>query len=191
MDLIYAQYRLLYEIIPNALHSTFDPKIKPGPHANGIVGCTSAKPTDSVIKQVIQLSINQFASRQVTTSSQPAQTASVLFVQSSDQKGNQQPERNKKKGKNNHKGGNKNENANFNDKNDRNVGGDKQSKCKVNFPCKLYKDDHLTHLCHRMEDASRFIAQGPAVLTNPLPHNQNMNLRTHDPHSALGGDQNP
>ena len=29
------------------------------------------------------------------------------------------------------------------------------------------------------------------MLTNPLPHNQNMNSRTHDPHSALGGDQNP
>ena len=31
-----------------------------------------------------------------------------------------------------------------------------------------------------MEDASRFIAQGPVVLTNPLPHNKNMNSRTHD-----------
>ena len=29
------------------------------------------------------------------------------------------------------------------------------------------------------------------MLTNPLPHNQNMNSRTHDPHYALGGDQNP
>ena len=29
------------------------------------------------------------------------------------------------------------------------------------------------------------------MLTNPLPHNQNMNLRTHDPHSTSGGDQNP
>ena len=42
-----------------------------------------------------------------------------------------------------------------------------------------------------MEDASRFIAQGLAVLTNPLPNNQNMKLRTIDPHCALGGDQNP
>ena len=42
-----------------------------------------------------------------------------------------------------------------------------------------------------MEDASRFIAQGPAVLTNPLPHNQNLNLSTHDPHFASGGDQDP
>ena len=41
-----------------------------------------------------------------------------------------------------------------------------------------------------MEDALRFIAQGPAVLTNPLANNQNMNLRTIDPHCALGGGQN-
>ena len=59
LDLIYAQYGLLYEIIPNALHSSFDPKVKPGPHANGIVGCTSNKPIDLVVKQVSQLSINQ------------------------------------------------------------------------------------------------------------------------------------
>ena len=56
-------------------------------------------------------------------SSQPTQMASVLYVQSSDQKGNQQPGWNRKKGKNNHKGGNKNENAN--DKNGQNAGGDK------------------------------------------------------------------
>ena len=104
-------------------------------------------------------------------SSQPTQTASVLSVQSSDQKGNNQHERNKKNGKNNLKGGNKNENSNSNDKNSQNVGGDKQPKRKVKFPCKFCKDDHLTHLCPRMEDASRFIAQGPVVLINPLPHN--------------------
>ena len=38
------------------------------------------------------------------------------------------------------------------------LGGDKKTKHKVKFPCKLCKDDHLTHLCHHMEDASRFIA---------------------------------
>ena len=50
LDLIYAQFGLLYEIIPDAPHSSFDPKIKPGPHTNGIVGCTSAKHEDSVVK---------------------------------------------------------------------------------------------------------------------------------------------
>ena len=80
LDLIYAQYGLLYEIIPNALHSSFDPKVKLGPHANGIVGCASAKPADSVAKQVSQLPINQSASGQAMASSQPTQTTSVLSV---------------------------------------------------------------------------------------------------------------
>ena len=73
------------------------------------------------------MSINQSASGQATALSQPAQTVSVLSVQSSDQKGNQQPGRNKKKGKNNCKGGNKNENFNNNDKNACNAGGGQAS----------------------------------------------------------------
>ena len=85
LDLIYAQSDLLYEIIHNALHSSFDPKVKPGPHADGIVGCASEKPMDLVAKQVIQLSINQSSLGQATASSLPAQMASVLSVQSSDQ----------------------------------------------------------------------------------------------------------
>ena len=52
---------------------------------------------------------------------------------------------------NNRKGGNKNENATNNEKNSQNAGGDKQVKCKVKFPCKLCKDDHLTYLCPRMK----------------------------------------
>ena len=115
--MIYAQSGLLYEIIPNAPRSSFDPKVKPGPHADGIVGCASKKPAGLVAKQVAQLSTNQFALGQATASSHPTQTANVHAVQSSDQKGNQQPGRNKKKGKNNRKGGKRNENANFNDKN--------------------------------------------------------------------------
>ena len=126
LDLIYAQSGLLYEIIPNAPRSSFDLKVKPGPHADGIVGCTSAKPADSVAKQVGQLSINQSTSGQAMASSQPSQMANVLSVQLSDQKGNQKPRPNRKKGKNNNrKGGNKNENANSNDKNGCNAGGDK------------------------------------------------------------------
>ena len=46
LDLIYAQSGLLYEIIPNTPCSSFDPKVKPGPHADGIVGCASVKPRD-------------------------------------------------------------------------------------------------------------------------------------------------
>ena len=50
LDLIYAQSGLLYEIIPNAPCSSFDPKVKPGPHADGIVDCMSDKPIDSVLQ---------------------------------------------------------------------------------------------------------------------------------------------
>ena len=125
--MIYAESGLLYEIIPNAPRSSFDPKVKPGPHADGIVGCASAKLVDSVVKQVSQLSINQSASGQATTLSQPTQMVSVLSVQLSDQKGNQQPRWNKKKGKNNRKGGNRNENANNNEKNACNTRGGQAS----------------------------------------------------------------
>ena len=58
LDLIYAQSGLLYKIIPNAPRSNFDPKVKPGPHVDGIVSCTSTKPVDSVVKQVSQFSVN-------------------------------------------------------------------------------------------------------------------------------------
>ena len=79
LDLIYAQSGLLYDIIPNALRSSFNPKVKPGPHADGIVGCVSDKPMDSVAKQVSQLSINQSASGQATSFSQPTQTRKCTF----------------------------------------------------------------------------------------------------------------
>ena len=47
----------------------------------------------------------------------------------------------------------------------------------IYLPC---KDDHLTYLCPRIDEASRFLAQGPSVIKNPLLHNQNMNLKSHD-----------
>ena len=80
LDLIYAQSGLLYEIIPNAPTSNFDSKVKPGPHADGIVGSNSTKPAYSVMKQVSQLSINQSALGQATTLSQPTQLVNVLSM---------------------------------------------------------------------------------------------------------------
>ena len=65
------------------------------------MGCASDKLADSVAKQVSQFSINQSALGQAMTLSQPTQMVSVISVQSSDQKGNQQPRRNRKKGKDN------------------------------------------------------------------------------------------
>ena len=51
LDLIYAQSRLLYEIIL-APRFNFYPKIKLGPHVDGIVGSTSTNPADSITKKV-------------------------------------------------------------------------------------------------------------------------------------------
>jgi hypothetical protein len=98
----------------------------------------------------------------------------VHSVQSStNPNGNQQLGGNRKKGRgNNRKGGRNNNKAKDNTNNDRsnnNVGEGKKEKWKVKFPCKLCKDDHLTHLCPKLEEASRLLSQPPTVLTNPFP----------------------
>jgi hypothetical protein len=46
IDLIYAQYGMLYHLLPSALRLTHDPRQTPGSHANGIVGSTNVKSTD-------------------------------------------------------------------------------------------------------------------------------------------------
>ena len=97
-------------------------------------------------------SINEFATKQATTSSTPTQLVDVHYLQSSNQKGNQQPTHNRKMGRNNKKGGNKKENPNY-DKNEKTIGGDKKTKRKVKFPYKLCGGYHLTYLCPRIEDA--------------------------------------
>jgi hypothetical protein len=63
---------------------------------------------------------------------------------------------------NNHKGGKNNNKAKDDTNNDRsniNAGEGKKEKGKVNFPCKLCKYDHLTHLCPKIEEASRILSQ--------------------------------
>ena len=52
LDLIYAQFGILYEIIPNAPRSNHDPKVKLGPHFVGIVGFVSVKVVDHVTHQM-------------------------------------------------------------------------------------------------------------------------------------------
>jgi hypothetical protein len=112
-------------------------------------------------------------------------------------KGNQQPRGNKKKNRNNNcKGGNNNNNnkskdENINDKSNNNVGERKKSKIKVKFPFKICKDDYLTHLCPKMEEASRLIAQHPVVLDNLFPHNKNMTLGVSNTINTSSGGQNP
>jgi hypothetical protein len=80
--------------------------------------------------------------------------------------GNQQLGGNKRKGRgNNRKGGRNNDNKpKDNAKNDRlkvNAGEGKKEKRKVKFPCKLCIDDHLTHLCPKLEEAARILSLPP------------------------------
>jgi hypothetical protein len=87
-------------------------------------------------------------------------------VQSTTPKANQQTEGKKKQKNKKGKGDKKAAN---------NVGEGKTEKRKVKFPCKLCTDDHLTHLCPRLAEAQKLLAQQqPVVLTNPFPQGKNM-----------------
>ena len=56
LDLIYSQFGILYEIIPEAPRPTHDAKKpKPGPHANGVVGSINSPTVESLVKQLHQL----------------------------------------------------------------------------------------------------------------------------------------
>jgi hypothetical protein len=92
--------------------------------------------------------------------------------------GNQQPCGNKKKGRNNiHKGGKNNnkpkDNGN-NEKTNNNVGEGKKEMRKVKFPCKLFTNDHLTHLCPKIVEVVSLLSLPPVVMTNHFLHNQHM-----------------
>ena len=58
MDLIYAQFGILYEIIPEAPRSTNSvDKPKPRPHADGVVGSVNSPTIESLAKQLHELSV--------------------------------------------------------------------------------------------------------------------------------------
>jgi hypothetical protein len=109
--------------------------------------------------------------------------------------GNQQPGGNKRKERgNNHKVGknnNKSKDGTNNDRSNNNVGEGKKEKWKVKFPCKIYKYDHLTHLCPKIEESSRLLSQSPAVLTNPFSHNHHMTLGSFNARNSSSGSQTP
>ena len=91
--------------------------------------------------------------------------------------GTQQLGGNKKKGRNNSKGGKNNnkpkDNGN-NEETNNNAGESKRERRKVKFPCKICIDDHLTHLCPKLAEATRLLYLPPIMLMNPFPHNQHM-----------------
>jgi hypothetical protein len=67
LELIYSQYGLLYEILPDAPRSILDKtRQRVGPHVDGIVGSTQAKSIDPLSKQLQQLLIQQTAASQTT-----------------------------------------------------------------------------------------------------------------------------
>jgi hypothetical protein len=60
----------------------------------------------------------------------------------------------------------------------------------VEFPCKLCTDDHLTHLCPKLVEAARLLAQSPIVLTNPFPHNYHLASSSSNTGNTTNGGQN-
>jgi hypothetical protein len=106
--------------------------------------------------------------------------------------GDQQPDGNKRNARNNHRGGkNKTKDKNNNGKNNDNVGEVTKEKCKVKFPCKICTNDHLTHLCPKLVEATRLLNLPPTVLTNPFPHNQHLASSSSNASNASGVGQNP
>jgi hypothetical protein len=130
LDLIYAQYGMLYKILPDAPRSSYDPRQKLEPHADGIVGSTNVKSVDLVKSQLKVLSLIQSVGGKASSmSSTPTQSADVHYVQSSTNlNGNQQPGGNKRKGRGKNCKGGRNTNNNKpkdninNEKSNNNVG---------------------------------------------------------------------
>jgi hypothetical protein len=147
---------MLYEILFGAPWSNYDPRTKHRTHVDGFIGSANAKSTNLVTKELKDLSLSQHVVGQALfSSSTPTQSSAIPNV-------NQQPGGNRRKGRgNNHKGGKNNNKAkdeNNNDRSNNNVGEGKKEKWKVKFPCKLFKYDHFTHLCPKIEEASRLLS---------------------------------
>jgi hypothetical protein len=116
---------MLYHLLLDTPRSTYDPRKKLGPHADGMLGSANVKSVDSLTNQLKELSLIQFA-RELTSSvpSNPTQSIYVHSVQSlTNLNGSQQLGGNKKKGRNNRKGGkNGNKAKDINEKMGINVG---------------------------------------------------------------------
>ena len=60
------------------------------------------------------------------------------------------------------------------------LGGTSRISVRLSFLARFVRTITSLTCALGWDEASKFIAQGPAVLTNPLPHNQNMNSKSHD-----------
>jgi hypothetical protein len=103
LDLIYAQSGMLYEILPDAPGSNYDPRKNLGPQVDGIIGSANTKTTNLVMNQLKYLSLSQHVAGQALASSfTTTQLTDVHFVNfSSNLNGNQQPRGTKNKGRGN------------------------------------------------------------------------------------------
>ena len=178
--MIYAQSGFLYEIIPNALCSSFDPKVKPGPHADSIVGCVSAKPMDRLQNKLVNCHSTNLLRENPWLRLNPPKRRVCFQYNRQTRRVTSSLDRIKRRVRIIVRVGIGMRMLIIMTRMPVMLGGDKQAKRKVKFPCKLCKDDRLTYLFPRNKEASRFLAQGPAVLTNPLLHNQNMNSKSHE-----------
>jgi hypothetical protein len=61
----------------------------------------------------------------------------------------------------------------------------------VKLPCNLCTNDHLTHLCPKLEEVARILSLLPVVMTNPFPHNNDMALISSNAGNATSQSQNP
>ena len=87
LDLIYSQFGILYEIIPEAQRPSHEAeKPKPVPHVDGVVGSVKSPTIESLAKQLHQLSVEQ-SMAEVAKAAPSSQNANV-FAQTSS-KGNQ------------------------------------------------------------------------------------------------------
>ena len=87
LDLIYSQFGILYEIIPDAprpTHNVEKPKL--GPHADGVVGSVKSPTVESLAKQLHELSVKH--STVEAAKAIPSLQNANVFEQSY-QKGNQ------------------------------------------------------------------------------------------------------
>jgi hypothetical protein len=181
---------MLYHLLPDTPWYTYDPRKNLEPHADGIISSANVKSTDSVTDQLKEFSLSQSIGGPTSSVySNPTQSVDVHLVKSlANPNGNQQPGGNKKKGHNNHKvGENSNKPKDTNENIGSNVGEGKREKCKVNFSCNLCTDDHLTHLCPKLAEAARLLAQSPTMLTNPFPHNQHLAYISSKSRNVVGG----
>ena len=158
LDLIYSQSRTLYDLIPQALRPSTDPKRPP-----------ADVPIDGIVGSIQSPSVAKYSKQTQTTTptpSTPKVSTEVNSIQSI-----QTPHNNKKKGKSkNKKPGNQQENPKPTN-NDNNKG-----KRKAKYPCLLCRGDHFTKECQRQDEITQLLKMNPAptVLTDPFPSQQQL-----------------